>query len=276
MYHNGTTAWGAFGRGSSNAGAALRTRLSNIPTYALTSWSTSSNSTWEAHSIPDTYALVYLTPSGAPANYNWANVKAHQAKDRWTIIHQENNSAMASLGSTAVNSPLHIAGYSGYTSSGTTSTFSTADALTHTKLHQFLLNTHSATPNTPITASITTSFDGDSNSTAFGTVPATTSMRVLTRTAGTVLSIDIYHRLIWLGEAEVFASISNNSNADRMFDNLMYFIGNASKYGTHFTDLLLNDSQSNYLGQPAQPAPWDSYWDARGSSGTDNRGVPSK
>jgi len=54
------------------------------------------------------------------------------------------------------------------------------------------------------------------------------------------------------------------NNRVTFLDNLMYFIGNAMKYGSHFTDLLLEASDP-----AAQPAPWSAYWGA-------NAGVPSK
>ncbi len=73
-----------------------------------------------------------------------------------------------------------------------------------------------------------------------------------------ILIVDIEHKFLWMGESQVFWNdtyLTNNRGA--FLQNLICFVANASKYGSHFTDLLLEDGATN-----AQPAPWDNYWGA--------------
>lgn len=89
--------------------------------------------------------------------------------------------------------------------------------------------------------------------------------------------IDVENKFIWSGESQIFWYDYYLSNGrSNVLDNIMYYVANAVKYGSHFTDLLLEDGVSildNVAvdgGRVAQPAPWDEdYWGA-------NAGVPSK
>jgi hypothetical protein len=74
--------------------------------------------------------------------------------------------------------------------------------------------------------------------------------------------IDVEHKFIWLGESEIFwNSIWLSNDRWKLLDNIMYYVANASKYGSHFTDMLLEAGVDLGDGRVAQPAPWDTdYW----------------
>jgi hypothetical protein len=65
-----------------------------------------------------------------------------------------------------------------------------------------------------------------------------------------------------LGEPHTFNVVSGN-NA-HFLDNLIFYIANAAKYGSHFQDLFIEDGEPDSV-----PAPWDSHWEP-------NTGVPEK
>jgi hypothetical protein len=74
---------------------------------------------------------------------------------------------------------------------------------------------------------------------------------------------------VFNGESTNFDGTSGNRPA--FLDNVMFFIANGARYGSHFMDMFIEDSQPG-----AVPAPWDNYWNESGNGGTDNRGVPTR
>jgi hypothetical protein len=59
-------------------------------------------------------------------------------------------------------------------------------------------------------------------------------------------------------------------------NNIVDFLAKAAAYGSHFTDLLMEEGEDFGDGRVAQPAPWDEYWDDSANGGTDNRLKPIK
>ena len=70
------------------------------------------------------------------------------------------------------------------------------------------------------------------------------------------LIIDPERNIVFFGETEHFNQYSPSNNRDLFLQNIVKYMENATRYGSHFTDLLLDG------GANAKPAPWDSYWGA--------------
>ena len=70
------------------------------------------------------------------------------------------------------------------------------------------------------------------------------------------LIIDPERHLVFFGETEHFQNDRLDSNRGTFLENVVKYMEIATKYGSHFTDLLIES------GLDAQPAPWDSYWGA--------------
>jgi hypothetical protein len=82
---------------------------------------------------------------------------------------------------------------------------------------------------------------------------------------GALLVVDPERRVIYLGDGQIFDGIGGNANAMAFLNNMMIFISNVAKYGSHFSEMMIEGSTI--------PAPWDNYWDGRANGGTDNRGT---
>jgi hypothetical protein len=112
----------------------------------------------------------------------------------------------------------------------------------------------------PIT-SVTTNFGGDAIGTRATSIPAS-AIPILVRPDGsTSLAIDPKNKIIYCGECQVFEGFNLSGNRHQFIDNLIYYVANAAKYGSHFTDMLRDDLNV--------PAPWDNHWGA-------NKGVTTK
>jgi len=210
-----------------------------------------------------TYLHVSPHIAGASGtNYNWATINNFiTGRDAWTVLTSSGDNSVGPLNN--ANSPLKKAVYNNivYTGSANARIYPGHSA---TKLYQFLFDK----ANTPLNPGSVTDFYSDGVSTVLPAPWPTTAVVLMTRNNNTdhaMLIIDIRNKFMWIGECQIFwydTYLTNNRGL--LLNNLMFFIANASKYGTHFTDLLLEP------GQPGvQPAPWDTYWGA-------NAGVPSK
>jgi hypothetical protein len=71
------------------------------------------------------------------------------------------------------------------------------------------------------------------------------------------LVIDPEKHFIFAGEMSHFEVGQMSGNRLEFTQNLVKYMENVTRYGSHFTDLLIEDGRPN-----AQPAPWDSYWGA--------------
>ncbi len=68
------------------------------------------------------------------------------------------------------------------------------------------------------------------------------------------LIIDPERHLVYFGETEHFQDDRRDSNRELFLQNIVKYMEIATRYGSHFTDLLIEN------GPDAMPAPWDSYW----------------
>jgi len=197
-------------------------------------------------------------------NYNWATINNFiENRDAWTVISIQSNDLNAINNS---NSPLKKAGYGNASYGGATNAaIYTAPATTGTKIYQFLMDKG----NTSLTPGMLSNFFTDGIHTTIPVSGLPSSAVVIMSRASdagrAILIIDIEHKFMYIGESQIFwrANELNTGNRGLFLNNLMYFTGNAMKYGSHFTDLL-NDELSTPI-----PPPWDDIWGA-------NKGVPSK
>lgn len=285
---NTGTSYGQFGsiynagwEGRTNGGYVGGTYgLMQIPNYSFAS---PESGPIEGTSIPGNITYLHVTPGdGQTTNFNWTTINNYiDTRDAWTMFQPQSPTSYPSFNGASSPTKRNGAGYqdmryqlpTGSTGGGV---ISTRDR--DTKVYQFIMDRG----NQPLTPSdITENFHVDAVYTLIpGPWPATA---VVMMTPGSnseyaLLIIDVKNKFMYLGESQVFWGVRapgsyNRLSANRgtFLDNLMYLVGNASKYGSHFTDLLLESDQ-----QGSQPAPWDDYWgDNRGGRPGGN-GVGSK
>ena len=196
------------------------------------------------------------------ATYDWTAVNNYRTTtgNGLTVIFADYSSTAAIAGLNSATSPLFNCGYViGNSGAGPyTSSLTTDPTATGTKIYHFLTNKGY----NPITT-ITTTFGGDGTSTRATTLPPS-AVAMLVTADGARLVVDPLNNIIYIGECQQFEGGNLSGNRWQFIDNLMYYIANAAKYGTNFTDMFIEN------GQPgAVPAPWDPIWGA-------NAGVPDK
>jgi hypothetical protein len=196
-------------------------------------------------------------------------------RDAFTVMQVQSSAGRDRL--TEATSPLRLAGYTGTVNYGSYDNVAAGangelySGHSHTKVYQFIMDRG----NMPLTA--VGGFYNDAINTSIAPPWGDGAVVITTKGTGNgaQLIIDVKNRFMYLGESEYFNTTTNMNTARTTFlDNLMYLIGNAAKYGSHFTDLLLEDDVTidppNTFNSKPQPAPWRTdYWGA-------NAGVPSK
>lgn len=229
--------------------------LGNIPTYSRAGVGNMS-----ASSISSNVTYLHVVPHGAGSGYNWSVVNNFiDSKDAWTVLCVQDNAGVAPANNS--NSPLkrNGAGYNNIQDTGTADGRITT-IHSHTKVYKFLFDYG----NTALTAGQVSDFYSDGISTVLPSPWPSTAVVLATRNNNTdhaMLIIDVKNKFLWIGESQFFWYTNGNAYTDGnryvFLNNLMHFVGNASRYGSHFTDLLLED------GQPgSMPAPWDDAWGA--------------
>jgi hypothetical protein len=219
---------------------------------------------------------LHVTAHGAATFNNWAVVTNFMDADRgWTVISVQGNLLGAINNAT---SPIRRAGYNNLVFDPDASNANIFTGHSNTKVYQFLMergNT-SLSINDP---DITNFWNDGINTSIPGPWP-NSAVVLMTKLGRAQLLIDIENRFLYIGESQIFWYVGMAADAlrpwgQRYLDNLMYFLGNASRYGTHFTDMLLEEVGP--AAHPnAQPAPWDDVWgDNRGGRPGGN-GVGSK
>jgi len=252
--------------GTNNGGyaPAAGTGLASIPGYTRYSPNGSSATT----ALPSGTAYLHVVPHGYGAAYSWSVVDNFIDSDNgWTVLSCQDNSGLPPMNN--ANSPLQRNG-AGYQpivyGAGGNGSYSTASSAT--KLYQFIMQQPKGTATLPLGTA--TNFYTDGVSTYLPQPWPSSAVVFLTRTGNAnqaLLVVDIKNGFLYMGDSQLFwynTYLTTGGNPDDRYyllDNLMYFIGNASKYGSNFTDMLRDDL--------SVPAPWDPIWGA-------NAGVPSK
>jgi len=255
--------WGALGNTYNQAWDAA---LATIPGYSRLS----TNGNLTTTSVNPTVSYLHVVPqqgNAAATNWNWAVVHDFiNVRDGFVVIAQQSSALNAVNNS---NSPIRMAGYNNLVYGVNSNNVQITEThSSQTKVYQFLMERG----NRPLTAAQVQSFHNDGINTVIpGPWPAS-AVIMMTKTSNdnqAQLIIDPENRFLYIGESQIFWNSSNVSGNRQIFlDNLMFYVGNASKYGSHFTDLFIEDGRTN-----SQPAPWDDWWGANRMSAN---GVPSK
>jgi hypothetical protein len=218
------------------------------------------------NSVPATASYVHATNNGISATYDWNPVNTfRQQKDGITVFvcSDESNSSVNALNSST--SPLHMSGFTVSNADG--GTYGRVNpAITDTKIYHYLVDMGPK----PISGTIS-DFSGDGVHT-FAYIPSTAvpvicllsgaNNSALTDPTRIYVAVDPVKQLVYIGEGQLFNSNGDLSNNRGTFlDNLICYVANAARYGSHFTDLLRDDLSI--------PAPWDNYWGP-------NKGVPAQ
>jgi hypothetical protein len=198
-------------------------------------------------SVGSATQYVHAGNSNMNATYDWPGVAGFvQNNDGLLVIMADMPGNIAGLNNT--DSPLNVCGYVIGNAGGGAMTSTLNTAVSDTKIYQFLMDKGV----NPITT-ITVDFGGDITSTRATTIPAS-AVPILIKSDGVRLAIDPLNKLIYCGDSQTFEGALLSGGRREFIDNLMYYVANAAKYGSHFTDMLRDDLDV--------PAPWDDVWSA--------------
>ncbi len=193
-------------------------------------------------------------------------------------ITNNDNNGLTAINNTAANNPMRKGGYPNSVSGGDRNGM-IDKRRADTKLFQFLFEKGN-TPLDPKFADGNTYFYVDNiNTHISGTLPETAIPLISKHSEASnssgistdaLLIIDVENKFMWCGELQMFWYDTWLTDSRGTFlDNLMHFIGNAAKYGSHFTDMFLEKNVPSEKQIPSvdggrymQPAPWDDHWGA--------------
>ncbi|MCL2561411.1 MAG: hypothetical protein FWE10_03700 [Rikenellaceae bacterium] len=262
--------WGLISTASGEYNQGWTAALATIPGYTHANGVPSGTTNITTVSVPTDITYLHVVPqqsNTAATNWDWASVHDFiNVRDGFVAIVSQSSSLNAVNNP---NSPFRRAGYNNLVYGVNSTNVHIAETLSsQTKVYQFLMERG----NRPLTASQVSSFHNDGINTIIPGPWPVSAVVMMTKTNNAnqaQLIIDPENRFLYLGESQVFWNNSNlTGNRDVFLDNLMFYVGNASRYGSHFTDLFIED------GRPgAQPAPWDDWW---GDNRLVPNGVPSK
>jgi hypothetical protein len=233
--------------------AALRA----IPNYKLLRTNTNA-------AVPTGTTYLHASNFALPINFDWTHVNDfRRGTDGLTHIGADDYTAGGPLVSlNSATSPLKMAGYTivAGTTGGWQNDYGMLNrAVSGTKIYQFLMDKG----NNPINAILSTinlqegAFYSLDNNTNASEIPKT-GVPIIVKANNAdraTMVIDPANRLIFLGEGQHFWLQDNSwqgGNRDKFLDNLMYYVSNAAKYGSHFMDMFIEEPDPR-----AVPAPWD-------------------
>lgn len=191
--------------------------------------------------------MLYRNYEGLYAAYPWTmENNFRDTRDALTMIVSDEYAAFAVDALNNSNSPLKSNGFTIAQSSDLNASFNTS--VSNTRIYQLLVG--GVVANIPAVNTNANLYE-DAVSTQVTVYPATTVPIIVTQgTNRAFLAIDPALGLIYLGESQFFDTPEGNP----FLNNLLVYIKNAAMYGSHFTELLLD--------QGGQPAPWDAVWGA--------------
>jgi hypothetical protein len=233
--------------------------FTTIPGYALVNRFTAATN--NAARADVTY--IHVSNQGRTATWNWGNINDRRASNEalfWiTTVNGTGPVAMVNSATSPLSTFPNVVGRSG----GANSTLNASAATT--KVYQFL----TSQGNTPFSSAGPFIVNGAHTTMPMGGLPnGAVPLLIKGGTNDATLVICPVTRIIYLGESDHFGTTAqtNNPNVRNFLDNLMFYVGNAAKYGSHFTDMFIEATHPSGRGVPA---PWDAHWG-------DNTGVPSK
>lgn len=240
---------------------------------AINSWSGYRVSRNYVESGSEATTYVHLNTRNLKT-YNWSDINTFIArKDGVTLILGDDSDAQSVLNSSS--SPLYLTGYRteyGGDGSGYGVAVVNSDVF-WTRIYQLLMR-YGKYVKTPELSTKTKygaghiHFKIDNVRSEATSIPRTAVPVVKNLRSGrTIMGIDPTTKLIYLGECQLFESPENSDIATyghgyAFMCNFLHYIENAAKYGSHFTDMLIDFVN---LGTPSQklnpvPAPWDEVW----------------
>jgi hypothetical protein len=228
--------------------------------------------TWE-DTVPDNTTLLYSVYN---EDNSWAQTNSYRARsiEHWSMIQGQGINGRTAMNNAEKGSPMVAAGYSEFTYVADDSYY--ANNANNSKLMQYLLR---RSPENYLEGTTEAAWrDGINLYIPVSKIPSTGVPLMVSASGECTALIDIKNRIFWMGETEHWG---RSSATDRFKGgikefgmNITDFMAKAVAYGSHFTDLLLEDGTDFSDGRKTQPAPWDSYWDDTANGGTDNRLKP--
>ncbi len=236
-----TTGWGSIRNKTGEWFNYYATNVRTITGFSLVSSPTA---------IPNNTSYVHVVNQDMSSGYGWSTLNTFMANVDGITVAVFDDDDSNSLAAVRNNFSAD------YTFTGRTGRDGKANAaVADTKIMKFL-TTNGAVPIQ--IASISEFHQGGANLAATKIPSTAVPVIVQNNNAGNVyMAIDPVKKFIFIGEPEMF-NTSTSGNRDTFCDNLFYYVGNAARYGSHFTDMLRDDLDV--------PAPWDDAWG-------DNKGV---
>ena len=223
-------------------------------------------------------------------NYSWMAVKDYiKNRDAFTIIQSQDNYGRGPLNNG--NSPLRDAGYpmAEYGRDVNGIIYEDTDN-SNTRIWKFLFDeSKNEFKPSDVTANNYWYIDGVNNWLPIDQLPGTAVVLIAKRVSDAangasasneaMLIVDVENKFIWMGESQLFWYDSwIDNNRYKLLENLMYYVANTAKYGSHFTDLLLEEdagpSGNGNMGdgRVSQPPLWDeAHWGRNIMLEIDNR-----
>lgn len=267
----GFTAWNVRnGWGALNGGyfARYRSAINSWPSYSF------SNTYYDSGAKPTSY--VHVGVEGLPSNFDWTTVESFRTqKDRITIVTGDVSTSTSLAGMNADAGPLHKSGLVVIApGGGSTGDPIVNDAVAATRIYKFLME-YGGYVKTPLKATAgsysgTIALQMDGIHSEATTVPATAVPIVIRKSTGKpMMTIDPASKLVFIGDCQIFdapgytSAIATYGHGYGFMCNFLYYVENAAKYGSHFTDMLREslDETGTAAANPI-PAPWDDAWGA--------------
>jgi hypothetical protein len=192
--------------------------------------------------------MFYRNYVGLYATYDWSvENNFRNTRDALMMLTCDAYDAAYISAINNVNSPFGISkGFTITQQSGLNASFNSSES--DTKIYQLLV-AGAASGILPINTGV--NLTEDATSTQVVTYPETTVPIIVSEGSGRAfLAIDPKLNLIYLGESQLFDTAIGNE----FLNNLLVYIKNASIYGSHFTELMVDGNEL--------PAPWDEVWGA--------------
>ena len=201
---------------------------------------------------------LHMNYYGLAATYDWATVKNFRSqRDGLTFVTNDldYNPALSMLNnsSSVLNGAGYVIGPVEGISVGHYGRVNTTTAVAATKIYKMVVNGQGG-GTTDISGTLNTSGTlmwTDNVSSYASTYPASAVPLLMTNQNHVLLTVDPKNNIIYQGENQIF----DTDNGNQLLANFIIYVKNASKWGSAFTDLMIDDEHEG-----SQPAPWDPYW----------------
>ena len=218
---------------------------------------------------------VHLAVESLPAGYDWSTIESFRTgKDGVSLILADVTSSNGQSSLKSSTSPLTKSGYT-IQAGGTGGGVGIAvvnDDVSSSRIYQFLMQYggYIKAPQKATSGSYAgyVNFQTDGTRSEATAIPATAVPIIKHKTTGTTLmAIDPANKLVFMGECQMFetpayvASQNTYGHGYGFMCNFIHYLENASKYGSHFTDMLRESLEESSGGTPNPiPAPWADAW----------------